>query len=183
MTQTYNPSEAVREFIMHCGQMSSQWGFNKTVGQMLGLLIMHPEPLNADELTEILCVSRSNVSTALKELQSWRLVSTHSPPGDRKDYFTASGSLWDMASTVLEERRKRELDPTLSLLNRRLAEPLIEADAYAHTRMQEMHDVLSLLSQCSSNLQGLNADNLQTLIRMGANMNKLLALKDKFFDR
>lgn len=173
-------SDVTLSFVSHCGEMGSQWGFNKTVGQLLGLLMMHPEPLNADDITELLNISRSNVSMALKELQSWRLIQMQHKPGDRKEYFSAKAPIWDMAKTILEERRKRELDPTLALLRYNLAEASQEpGDQYATSRMQEIYDLLELLSRWSANLQTLTPENFKTLMTMGDNMNKLLMLKDK----
>ena len=75
-------------FVLHFGEMGSRWGFNRTVGQIYALLVIHEEPLNADQIGELLSISRSNVSMGIKELQSWRLVTLHHKPGDRKDYFS-----------------------------------------------------------------------------------------------
>ena len=65
---------SIERFVMHCGEMGSRWGFNRTIGQMVGLLIVNDEPLTANELAEILNISRGNVSMGIKELQSWRLI-------------------------------------------------------------------------------------------------------------
>lgn len=171
-------SEASESFVRHFGEMGSRWGFNRTVGQIYGLLVVTEEPLNADQIGELLSISRGNVSMGLKELQSWRLIKLHHIPGDRKEYFSDVGDFWDMAKTVFEERRKRELDPTLSLLRSNLLrEPESEEDVYAQQRMNELHDLLELLNEWASALNTLNPETLQSLMKMGAGISKFLKLK------
>ena len=103
----------IESFVMHCGEMGSRWGFNRTVGQMYGLLIIHNESLTAVQISEALNISRGNVSMGIKELQSWRLVQVQHKPKDRKEYYSPAGSIWEMASRVFEERRKREVQNTI----------------------------------------------------------------------
>ena len=129
---------SIERFVMHCGEMGSRWGFNRTIGQMVGLLIVNDEPLTANELAEILNISRGNVSMGIKELQSWRLIQVKHIPGDRKDYYEPAGSIWELANRVFEERRKREMDPTLSLLRTAMLEtPANEKEQYAQDKMLE----------------------------------------------
>lgn len=130
-------SSQAQAFVLHFGEMGSRWGFNRTVGQMFALLTIHPSPLNAEQLAQALKISRGNVSMGLKELQAWRLIELQHQPGDRKDYFTAAGSIWELARTVFEERRKRELDPTLSLLRQLLLnEPQDEQEVQAQEKFR-----------------------------------------------
>lgn len=169
-----------RAFVLHFGEMGSRWGFNRTVGQMLALLTVHGEPLNAEQLAEALHVSRGNVSMGLKELQAWRLIELRHRPGDRKDYFTAAGSIWDMARTVFEERRKRELDPTLSLLRQLLLnEPDNERDAAAQEKMRQVYDLLELLDQFANTLSRLDERDLLKLMKLGSGITRLLELREK----
>lgn len=173
-------SSSSEAFVLHFGEMGSRWGFNRTVGQIYALLVINEEPLNADQIGEQLKISRSNVSMGIKELQSWRLVTLHHKPGDRKDYFSVSGSMWEMARTVFEERRKRELDPTLSLLRSHLLEkPETDAEVYAQAKKQEIHDLLELLNQWANSLNTLNPDTLQSLMKLGSGVGKLIDFKDK----
>ncbi len=170
----------IETFVLHFGEMGSRWGFNRTVGQMLALLVVSDRELNADEIAEALSISRGNVSMGLKELQSWRLIRTRRHPGDRKDYFTSAGSIWEMAKTVFEERHKREIDPTLSLLrSAMLDEPENAAEAHAQQRMEEIHDLLELLTQWSGSLATMTPEQLQKLMKLGAGVSRLLELKDK----
>ncbi|WP_237055435.1 GbsR/MarR family transcriptional regulator [Microbulbifer sediminum] len=173
-------SSQSQAFVLHFGEMGSRWGFNRTVGQMLALLTIHSEPLNADQLGEALKISRGNVSMGLKELQAWRLVELHHRPGDRKDYFTAAGSIWDMARTVFEERRKRELDPTLSLLRQLLLnDAQDEEEKRTQERMQEVYALLELLDEFATTLSRLGEDDLLRLMKMGSGLSRLLDLREK----
>ncbi|AWF82687.1 transcriptional regulator [Microbulbifer sp. A4B17] len=173
-------SSQAQAFVLHFGEMGSRWGFNRTVGQMFALLTIHPTPLNAEQLAQALKISRGNVSMGLKELQAWRLVELHHQPGDRKDYFTAAGSIWDLARTVFEERRKRELDPTLSLLRQLLLnEPQDELDAQAQEKIQEVYSLLELLEEFANTLSKLEHQDLLKLMKLGSGIVKLLELKSK----
>ncbi|WP_444928491.1 GbsR/MarR family transcriptional regulator [Microbulbifer sp. SSSA002] len=173
-------SNQAQAFVLHFGEMGSRWGFNRTVGQMFALLTIHPAPLNAEQLAQALKISRGNVSMGLKELQAWRLIELHHQPGDRKDYFTAAGSIWDLARTVFEERRKRELDPTLSLLRQLLLnEPQDELDAQAQEKIQEVYSLLELLEEFANTLSKLEHQDLLKLMKLGSGIVKLLELKSK----
>src|SRR3982751_6493089 len=116
-------SPLVHSFVSHFGEMGSRWGINRTVGQIYALIFVSPQPLNADEIAESLAFSRSNVSMGLKELQAWRLVNLRHLPGDRREYFDAPTDAWEIFRTLAEERRRREIEPTLSMLRNALLEP------------------------------------------------------------
>ncbi|MEW5249799.1 GbsR/MarR family transcriptional regulator [Microbulbifer sp. 2201CG32-9] len=174
------PSSQVQAFVLHFGEMGSRWGFNRTVGQMLALLTISPEPLHAEQLAEALKISRGNVSMGLKELQSWRLIELRHLPGDRKDYFTAAGSIWDMARTVFNERRRRELDPTLSLLRQLLLnDPQDKEEAKSQDKMREIYQLLELLDQFANTLNQLSEKDLRRLMKLGSSLHKLLELRGK----
>lgn len=173
-------SQRSEAFILHFGEMGSRWGFNRTVGQILALLVIYETPLNAEQIASALKVSRGNVSMGLKELQSWQLVRMTHQPGDRKDYFSPSGTLWELAQTVFEQRRRREVDPTLTLLRDHLLDtPDNPQDAYGQQQIRELHDLLELLSNWADQLNGLSAPQLKRLMMLGSGVNRLLDLKDK----
>jgi len=115
-------SPLVRSFVSHFGEMGSRWGINRTVGQIYALIFVSPRALNADEIAEALAFSRSNVSMGLKELQSWRLVNLRHLPGDRREYFDAPADAWEIFRTLAEQRRRREIEPTLTMLRAALME-------------------------------------------------------------
>ena len=170
----------IQSFILHFGEMGSRWGINRTVGQMYALLVLSPKPLTADDITEALGFSRSNVSMGLKELQSWELVRLQHLPGDRKEYYSAPADVWDIAKTLIEQRRKREIDPTLSTLRGLLlSKPASADEQYAQQRMQEMHDLIEMLTQWTTEIQRLDSRRLDKLLKLGSNIGKVLDLKDK----
>lgn len=170
----------IERFVMHCGEMGSRWGFNRTIGQMIGLLIVNEEPLTANELAETLNISRGNVSMGIKELQSWRLIQVRHIAGDRKDYYEPAGSIWDLANRVFEERRKREMDPTLSLLRSAMLEnPASDKEQYAQDKMLEIHDLLESVTMWAGELQNMSPDKLKTLMKLGSGVGKVLDMKDK----
>lgn len=171
----------IYSFVQHFGEMGSRWGINRTVGQICALLVISEKPLNADQISETLSISRSNVSMGLKELHSWNLLRPVSIPGDRKDYFTTPDDVWEMARTLIEERRKREVDPTLSMLRSILLQEGKdgEEEEYALKRMHEMHDLIELFVGWLNDMQTLKSQRLQKLLKLGSGVNKVLDMTDK----
>lgn len=175
-------SGSVEVFVMHFGEMGSRWGFNRTVGQMLALIVISSDSMNADKIAELLGISRGNVSMGLKELQSWRLVKSVRRQGDRKEYFTPAGTIWELARTVFEERCRREMLPTLSLIRSELlSAPANESEAHAYQTMTEIHDLLEMMSQWSDSVSRLNQEQLEGLMKMGAGVTKVLEFKNKLW--
>lgn len=173
-------SASVKEFVLHCGEMARYWGFNRTVGQMLGLIIVTEQPLSAQAIADTLSISRGNVSMSIKEMLSWQLIKVIHEPGDRKEYYALSGSIWHVANKVFEERKRRELDPTFTLLRNSMEEMReSDDDAYARERMSEIHDLLETVSLWAEELQSLDEQRLYKLVSMGASMLKILKLKDR----
>lgn len=170
----------VESFVLHFGEMGSRWGFNRTVGQMYALLVVSEAPMTANELASELNISRGNVSMGIKELQSWQLITVKHIPGDRKEYYTALGSIWDMAMKVFEERRKREVDPTLSMLRGALLQkPTCDQDEFAQQKLNEIHDLLETVTTWSKELQTMNPAKLNTLMKLGSGVGKVLDIKQK----
>ncbi|WP_395826311.1 GbsR/MarR family transcriptional regulator [Collimonas sp.] len=168
-------------FISHFGEMGSRWGINRTVGQIYALLYVLGRPLNADQIAEYLAFSRSNVSMGLKELQSWRLVKLLHHAGDRREYFEPPKDIWDIFKALLEERRRREIEPTLSMLRDALLEnPANEVDKIAQKRMREMYNLIELSSSWFDDVQRLSPETLASLMKMGSKVKKLLEVRDKF---
>jgi DNA-binding transcriptional regulator GbsR (MarR family) len=169
-----------QKFVLHFGEMGSRWGINRTVGQIYALLYVSSQPLNADELGEALGFSRSNVSMGLKELQSWGLVRLIHQPGDRREYFQAPEDVWTIFRTLAAERRKREIDPTLSMLRDALMEqPSGAEDIHAQERMRQMHSFIELMTDWLDDVQKMDSETLASLMKMGAKVQKLLEMKDR----
>src|SRR6476620_1971025 len=177
-------SPLTREFVAHFGEMGSRWGVNRTVGQIYALLFVSQRPLNADEIAEVLEFSRSNVSMGLKELQSWRLVRLKHQPGDRREYFEAPGDVWEIFRVLAEERRRREVDPTLSMLRGALLQqPGNDADRHAQERMRQMHELIDRLVTWFDDVQKLAPDTAMQLMGMGATVARVLEFKDRVTGR
>jgi DNA-binding transcriptional regulator GbsR (MarR family) len=173
-----------REFVAHFGEMGSRWGINRTVGQIYALLFIARQPLNADEIAEALEFSRSNVSMGLKELQSWRLVRLKHQPGDRREYFEAPSDVWEIFRVLAEERRRREIEPTLSMLRTALLqEPSNDADRHAQARMREMHDLIDRLMTWFDDVQKLEPETALQLMGMGSTVTRVLEFKDRMTGR
>jgi DNA-binding transcriptional regulator GbsR (MarR family) len=167
-------------FVLHFGEMGSRWGISRTVGQIYALLFLAEGPLNADDITEKLGFSRSNVSMGLKELSSWRLVRLQHKPGDRREYFSTPDDIWEIVRILAEERRKREIDPTLSMLRQALVEtPATPVERHAQARMAEMHDLIELITRWSEDIQKLETETLIQLLEVGAKVQKVFQMKDQ----
>lgn len=110
-------AEAKQKFIEAWGKLGSEWGINRTMAQVHALLLMSPEALTTEEVMEQLSISRGNANMTLRDLISWGLVEKQHKPGERKEYFFAEKDAWAIARQVAEERRKRELDPVIKILN------------------------------------------------------------------
>jgi DNA-binding transcriptional regulator GbsR (MarR family) len=170
----------IESFVLHFGEMGSRWGINRTVGQIYALLYVADRPLPADEITEMLGVSRSNVSMGLKELQSWNLVRLQHFPGDRRDHFSTPEDIWQIVRTLAEQRRRREIDPTLSVLRDLIvSQPSSDSDRRAQARLREMHDLIELLTQWADEVQRLDTAHLTQLLKLGARVVALLELKSR----
>ncbi len=163
-----------RTFILHFGEMGSHWGINRTVGQVYALLYLAEKPLCADDIVAALGVSRSNVSMSLKELQAWRLVKLQHLSGDRRDFFSTPDDVWEIARTLIEERRKRELDPTLSVLRDLMLRSDEQDESHSQQRIREMHDLLEQSMRWSDDLLRLNPSTLKQVIRLGDGVRKLV---------
>ena len=162
-------------FVLHFGEMGSRWGINRTVGQVYALLFLSRVPLNAETITTALAISRSNTSMALKELQAWNLVRLRHLAGDRRDHFTTPDDLWEIVRTLVAERRKREIDPTLTVL-RELEMQGPSGDDYADARIGELRELIEMMTTFHDEMERLETERLVQLLTMGR---KLGALLDK----
>ena len=176
---TLSPTE--QKFVLHWGEMGTRWGVNRTVAQIHALLYLSGRPLAADDIVEALGVARSNVSTSLKELQSWKLVRVTHVLGDRRDHFLALQDVWEIFRVILEERKRREIDPTLSLLRECAIEGTQdrELDPSALARMQTTLDFLEMLSASFQDYQHLSPQTLQRFLKMGGKVARFLGPNDK----
>ena len=172
-------SPVQQKFILHWGEMGARWGINRTVAQIHALLFISPKPLNAEDIAKILGVARSNVSTSLKELQNWGIVKIVHVMGDRRDYFESMKDAWEMFRAVLDERKKREIDPTIALLRECVAESEKAKDSYTQARLSEMRDFFETASGWYGQMSQLPTAAVQKFMKMGDRIRKFLGLGDK----
>lgn len=163
-----------QEFVLHFGEMGSRWGINRTVGQIYALLFISADPLNADQITSGLGISRSNTSMGLKELQAWNLVRLRHIQGERKDHFTTPDDLWEIVRILVAERKKREIDPTLTKL-RELEMNGPMGDDYAEARISELRELIEMLTGFYDEMEKLETDRLIQLLTLGNKLRSFLA--------
>lgn len=157
-----------QRFILHWGEMGTRWGINRTVAQVHALLFLSPRALHAEEIASTLAVARSNVSTSLRELQGWGIVRVAHVLGDRRDHFESVKDVWEMFRIVAEERKRREIDPTLRVLQECVSELRKEKGSHAYTRerLEEMLDFLSTTSVLFEEFVHLPAATLKGMVRL-----------------
>ena len=177
-------SPLTQTFVSHFGEMGSRWGINRTVGQIYALLFLSPRPLNADDIAEKLGFSRSNVSMGLKELEAWRLVQLRRVAGDRREYFSTPEDIWAILRTLAEERKRREVDPTLTMLRDVLMDaPSNDDERHAQARMRQMYELIELLTGWFAEVERLENRNLIQLLKLGAKVQKVLSIGEKLRKR
>lgn len=169
----------MEKYILHWGEMGTRWGVNRTVAQIHALLYLSSDPLNADDITETLGVARSNVSNSIKELQSWKLIKTVHLLSDRRDHFATMKDPWELFYAIMEGRKQRELDPTISVLR----ECVIDSENDKETsdevkqRIKEVLKFMETLDTWHSQIKGLPKSTLLKLIKLGAKVQGFLTTK------
>ena len=170
-------SPVSRKFVLHWGEMGDKWGVNRTVAQIHALLYLTPEPLDAEAIAATLSVARSNVSTSLRELQGWGVIRVVPRLGDRRDRFTSLEDPWEMFAIVLDERKKREIDPTLALLRECLDQVGDrKADAHVRQRLEAMADFFQTMDAWYRQVRALPRTALIRFVRLGRRIPKWLGL-------
>ena len=110
-------TEARQQFISSWGALGTHWGINRTMAQIHALLLIAPDPLPQDAIMEELGISRGNANMNIRELVHWGLVERVIVPGERKEFFSAEKDIWKVVTRIVKERKKRELEPMLQLLD------------------------------------------------------------------
>jgi DNA-binding transcriptional regulator GbsR (MarR family) len=168
-----------QKFILHWGKMGSQWGINRTVAQIHALLFLSPTPLDAEAIASTLGVARSNVSNSLRELEGWGIVRTVHVLGDRRDHYESLKDVWEMFRIVLDERKKREMDPTLALLKECAAEAASgKDDKYTKERLDALLEFFEASSSWYEQIRKLPIAGVRKFMRMGDKIMKWVGGKD-----
>ena len=158
-------SQIEQRFVLHWGEMGTQWGISRTVAQIHALLLISPEPLPAEEIARTLGVARSNASTSLRELTGWRIVRVVHRFGDRRDHYEALKDPWELFRVVVEERKRREIDPTLAMLRESVAR-IRQGEAAspeATARLESLLDFFESMVGAYDRLRGLEPEHLRQL--------------------
>jgi len=168
-------SPTLSRFVLHWGEMGTRWGVNRTVAQIHALLFISGRPMHAEEIADTLDVARSNVSNSIRELQGWELVKLVHLPGDRRDHFATSTHVWELLRTIVRERQKREIGPTISVLRELLGDPAMSKEpAEAKLRMRETLELLETLTAWSDEMLKLDTETLTKVMKLGARIKKLI---------
>jgi DNA-binding transcriptional regulator GbsR (MarR family) len=170
-----------QRFILHWGEMGTRWGINRTVAQVHALLFVSHKPLHAEEIANTLAVARSNVSNSLRELQGWGIVRIAHVLGDRRDHFESVKDVWEIFRIVSQERKRREIDPTLRVLEECVGE-LKKAgagNAYVRERLQEMLEFLTTTSGLFEEFVSIPSGALKGMARLRGKLKLLLGVGKK----
>ena len=176
MTETTKLTAVQQKFILHWGEMGTRWGINRTVAQIHALLFLSPTPLDAEEIATTLGVARSNVSTSLRELQGWGIVRVTHILGDRRDHFETLKDVWEMFRIIVDERKKREADPTLAMLREAVTETKKPgaADAYTRERLSDLLQFFELMTTWCEQTRKLPTPAVIRMVKMGSKVAKML---------
>ena len=166
-----------QRFILHWGEMGVRWGINRTMAQIHALLYLSPEPLNAEIICDRLGVARSNVSNSLRELQNWGIVKIVHLPADRRDHFESMKDVWEMFRQVLDERKKREIDPTIEVLSDCTAAAEKEKDRYTHDRIAAMRDFFATMGTWYEQIDALPTPAVIKFVKLGGKISKWVGMK------
>src|SRR6266849_1426747 len=179
--ETKSLSPAAQKFILHGGEMGTRWGINRTVAQVHALLFLSSRPLPADEISATLAVARSNVSTSLRELQGWGIVRVVHILGDRRDHFESIKDVWEIFRIVAEERKRREIDPTLRVI-RECVDGLKadrKSDAYTRERLESMLAFLTAMTGLFEEILRMPTGALKGVVKLRGKVITLLGAEKK----
>lgn len=170
-------SQTVRKLVLHWGEMGTRWGINRSVAQIYALLYFSPDPMSADDIADTLSLARSNISTSIRELQAWGVVKVVHHLGERRDHYEALEDVWETFQRIAAERRRREFDPTLSVLRESLAE--LEkgkgaANAFAQDRASRMLEFAEAVAAWQQEAERLSPAALGKLATMATRIGKLV---------
>ena len=178
MTETMKMTPVMEKFVVHWGEMGAKWGINRSVAQIHALLFIGGRPLPANEISELLSIARSNVSTGLKELQGWGIVRNIQLLGDRRDHFEALSDVWETFRLILAERKRREADPTLRLLREcvdeagKIKKPSA-VDSTAQLRLTEMLEFFEVSNNWGERASAMSPKTIKRLAQMGDSVFRL----------
>lgn len=164
------------KFIVHWGEMGSQWGVSRSVAQIHALLYLSEHSFHAEQISVILDLARSNVSTSLKELLAWRLITRVQILGDRRDHYEAVKDNWEIVLRISEGRKKREIDPTLHLLRLVANNTQYDHEVTDAQRKQidELVGFMETMTNWYDDIRTVPKEKLFRLMKLGAKIVKFI---------
>jgi DNA-binding transcriptional regulator GbsR (MarR family) len=174
-------SAAKKQFVLHWGEMGARWGINRTVAQIHALLHVSAAPLTAEEIAGTLSVARSNVSTSIRELQGWGLVRPVHVLGDRRQHFESIKDVWEMFRIILDQRKRREIDPTLEVLRLCIAETENgeSKDEYTKARLKEIYEFFSEVEMLYNDIRQFPVSTIRGVVKTRGVVKKFLSMRKK----
>ena len=147
--------EAKNKFIQTWGALGSQWGINKTMAQIHALLLVAADPLSTEDIMDQLQISRGNTNMNVRELMDWGIVDKILKPGERKEFFLAEKDIWKVAMRIVKERKRREVEPILNVLNELKEVEGAKTDKEAKAFVETISDIQKFANQASKGVDGL----------------------------
>jgi len=172
-------SSTKKQFILHWGEMGARWGINRTVAQIHALLHVSANPLTAEEIASTLSVARSNVSTSIRELQGWGLVRPVQVLGDRRQQFESVKDVWEMFRIIIDQRKRREIDPTLDVLRLCIAETEDgnSEDEYTRARLKEIYEFFSEVEALYTEIRQFPVSTIRGVVKTRGVVRKFLSIR------
>ncbi len=169
-------SPVAQKFILHWGEMGTRWGVNRTVAQVHALLFLSERPLSAEEIAATLSVARSNVSTSLRELLGWGIVRVAPVLGDRRQHFESVKDVWELFRIIMQERKKREVDPTIRVVRECVDEAgkAGPSEAYARQRLKELLEFITTMEALFGEVQHISPAAARGIAKLRGRIRKLL---------
>ena len=166
----------VERFILQWGDMGDEWGVNRSVSQIHGLLYLAEAPMTAEDIADTLGMARSNVSNSIKELLALNLIRRVPILGDRRDHFEAETDIWEVAARIAAARKEREIDPAIAALRACVADASDDptVSPVAGKRLKEMLAFTELVERWYTQMLGVPRPRLVALIKLGEKIVSLL---------
>jgi DNA-binding transcriptional regulator GbsR (MarR family) len=159
--------EQIREnFILHWGEMGSLWGINRSMAQIHALLFISDHPLAAQEIMNELQISRGNVSMALRELIAWGIVSRVHIMGERREFYTTEKDVVMMFRIIARERKKREVDPTIVVLQDSVNQLTDLPEAEASYELKQLQNLLEFFEAGVSVYEDLESQKPNKVLKL-----------------
>jgi DNA-binding transcriptional regulator GbsR (MarR family) len=176
MTDKKKLPAVVQRFILHWGDMGDEWGVNRSVSQIHGLLYLSETPMTAEDIADALGMARSNVSNSIKELLAWNLIQRVPIMGDRRDHFEAETDIWEVAVRIAAGRKEREIDPAIAALRACVTDAADDPtiSPVASRRLKEMLVFTELVERWYTQMLKVPRPRLIALIKLGEKIVSLL---------